>query len=418
MAEIKIRDYEDEWSYNVIGCGNNSSGYILPIIDKAIEDKESEITVYLNSCGGSVWCSLAITNGLKRAKENGIKIITINEGICASAATQIFMAGDERIVYTSLFMIHKPSIFAFGQMDEDWMRRESEALRIHQDTILLTYAPSGLDDATLTEMINATTWLTPALCLSLGFATEDRSAPDQKAEIPEPAMDIINKSSATNRVYAHKFFNTITLKTNNMDVQETLRKNTEAMNKSVTVMDQIGKFFTNLLSPKNEDDTAPSNVSSELADGTFLYHDGELAVGTEVFTDEGMTEHPTAGNHELANGDTVSTDDGGLVTQIEKKVEETEDDTENSADLEALKAENLALTTALNNATTTIETQNEALTKLKNIKSNFTPEKRNQEINGKRNSGAADNSKPDLSKEAREARRKELQETKNSKKTN
>lgn len=333
MAEIKIRDYEEDfWGYlNVIGMGRNHSSIILPQIDKAIADKDTEITVFINTIGGSVWCSLAIKNALRRAKEAGARIITINEGICASAGTPIFMEGDDRIVYTSLFMIHKPSLFVFGNMTDDDMKREAEGLKICQDTLLTTYAPTGLDEATLTEMLEAETWLTPALCLSLGFATENRSAPDQKANILEPTMDMINKISPANRVYANKYFNTISLKNNNMDVKETLKQNTEAMKKSNSVMDQLKAFFVNLVKQEEESD---EEVVEETAE--------EVA--------EEVTE-----------------------TQEVEVIEETQE-------VKDLKAENLALNDALTEATNNIKKITNTLESIKDIKSKYKPEAREQEI--------------------------------------
>jgi ATP-dependent protease ClpP protease subunit len=415
MANIYIRDYEDEygWGYlNVIGMGNNHSSRVLPVIDQAITDKDPEITVYINSCGGSVWCSLAIKNGLRRAKDAGAKIITINEGICASAATQIFMEGDERIAYTSLFMIHKPSVFVCGSMTDDDMKRESEALKICQDTISLTYAPTGLDEATLTAMLNAETWLTPALCMSLGFATEDKSAPDKKADVLESSINAIK--SPENKVYASKFFNTITLKNNKMNVQETLDQNTAAMEKSTSVLNQVLAFF-NLGKAKNEGE-APVNASAELASGSNVYFTGTLAVGTEVFSDEAMTAHVAAGDHDLADGNFITVDDAGLVTILDKKAdpENVATPAVDTAEMVRLKAENKQLQEALNASNTTLASQNEALEKIKNIKSQFTPENREQEIIDKNKSANSDGG-IDLSPEAREARRAEREEIKNKK---
>jgi ATP-dependent protease ClpP protease subunit len=418
MAKIFIRDYEDDfWGMlNVIGMGNNHSSNILPVIDQAIENKDPEITVYLNSCGGSVWCSLAIKNALQRAKEAGAKIITINEGICASAATQIFMEGDERIAYTSLFMIHKPSIFVWGNMTDEEMKREAEALKVCQDTILLTYAATGLDEATLNAMLNAETWLTPALCKSLGFATEDRSAPDKKADVLESSVNAIK--SPENKVYASKFFNTIPLKNNNMNVQETLKQNTDAMEKSTSVLNQVLEFF-NIKKPKNDDaPESPTNESAELASGGNIYFTGTLAVGTEVFSDEEMTTHVASGDHDLADGNFITVDDAGIVTVMDKKAEPVEDTAALNAELETLRSENASLQAALNASNTKLTEQNDALTKIKNIKSSFKPDTRDQEIvEGGNKAGKQTNTdgKLDLSKEAREARRVERESIANSK---
>lgn len=67
----------------------------------------SEIEVQINSLGGATFTGIAIYNALCAAKKQGKKIITRVEGIAASAASAIFCAGDERIVYPgSIVMIH------------------------------------------------------------------------------------------------------------------------------------------------------------------------------------------------------------------------------------------------------------------------------------------------------------------------
>lgn len=432
MAEIKLYDYtaviEDDWwgSYEVfycIGQGDLSASVVAPKIE-AVPDGE-DITVKINSVGGYVFDGWSIYNALVAAKKRGSKIIVRVEGLAASIASVIAMAGDEVIIcQAAMLMIHKPSVdpFWYGSMDAEDLKREASALDQIQAVLNNIYTSrTGLDTDVIDSMINAETWITPSQALMLGFATsiENTIIHSAASEMPENTFKHVFKNAdAQTRAYANK---TITVNKNIriMDSKEVLQKNTAAMNKSNSLIEELKNVFTNIFGAKNEgegnDAVEAVNQTTDLADGNKLYHDGELAVGVEVFADEAMTLHPEAGNHELSNGDTVSTDDGGLVTQIEKKVEETEAIAENSADLEVLRAENLALTTALNNATTTIEAQNETLTKLKNVKSNFTPEKRNQEINDKGKAGVVDNSKPDLSKEAREARRIEREQIKNSK---
>lgn len=67
----------------------------------------SEIEVQINSLGGATFTGIAIYNALCAAKKQGKKVITRVEGIAASAASAIFCAGDERIVYPgSIVMIH------------------------------------------------------------------------------------------------------------------------------------------------------------------------------------------------------------------------------------------------------------------------------------------------------------------------
>lgn len=414
MAEIFIRDYEDDFwgDLNVIGMGNNHSSVIIPKIENAVRHGVEEITVNINTLGGSVYCSLSIKNALQKAKEAGVKIITINEGICASAGTPIFMEGDERITYTSLFMVHNPSLFIFDNMTVEDLEREKNALQIVTDTLLTTYKATGLDDATLTQMLNAETWLTPALCLSLGFATEDRSSPENKANVLEQSMKALEKASPENRIYANKYFNTIksTNNSNMENVKETLKQSNETIKKNNDLLNQLGTYFKNIFTPTNEEEHVVVNSSVQLENESYIHFDGTLEVGTKVYANEEMTEPAMDGDHTLMDGRTITVA-GGEVTNIQDVV--AEDEVENSAlitENQSLKDEVAQLKGNITNLTNAVNKSNDLLAKINNVKSTYKPENREQEFTSKGVEG-----KPDLSKEAREARKQEIQDKKNKK---
>lgn len=69
--------------------------------------------IHINSPGGVVYCGFAIYDYLKSLD---IPIITIAEGIAASAASVIFLAGNRRVVTkNSSVLLHQPSWGSFGQ---------------------------------------------------------------------------------------------------------------------------------------------------------------------------------------------------------------------------------------------------------------------------------------------------------------
>ena len=55
--------------------------------------------------------------------------------------------------------------------------------------------------------------------------------------------------------------------------------------------------------------------ATPLEDGSNIYHEGELEVGSAVFTDEAMTVPAPDGDHKLQDGNVVSVA-GGMVTAI------------------------------------------------------------------------------------------------------
>ena len=113
-AEISI--------YDEIGAYGVSAKAFLADLGK-LPDK-APLTLRLNSPGGSVFDAVAIYNALQR--HAGTVTVSI-DGIAASAASYIAMAGDEIIMPENAFlMIHDPSGMVMGTAGD--MRSMAEAL--------------------------------------------------------------------------------------------------------------------------------------------------------------------------------------------------------------------------------------------------------------------------------------------------
>lgn len=128
-----------------------------------------EINVRINSFGGSVFDGVAIYNTLR---SSGAKIIVDVDGVAASIASIIAMAGDvRRTASNSMWMIHDPWIFTAGTADE--LRKQAELLDSVRGTLLETYVSrSGADEKTVSDMMKEETWLTADKVKELGFVTE------------------------------------------------------------------------------------------------------------------------------------------------------------------------------------------------------------------------------------------------------
>lgn len=412
MAEIKLYDYtdlvDDGWFgtyevYHVIGQGKLSAGNIVPLIEAVPEDEE--ITVKIFSCGGYVFDGWAIYNALKAHKA---KVTVRIDGLAASIASIIAMAGDEVVVCAaSLLMVHKPSVDLFwGAMDADQLKREAAALDQIQTVLNSIYvAKTGLDSVTIDAMINAETWITPTEAVTLGFANSIDNTITEKQPIAENSFrQIFKNANPMIKAYANNAMQVNKTKENNMEnVSETLKKNND-------LLTQVGTFFKNLVTPP-KDEVDPTNSSIQLEDESYIYFDGELAVGTMVFSDEAMTISAMDGDHTLMDGRTITVSEGS-VSNIQDVVEDkAQNDLATqvanlTAELSTLKAENSTLLASVN-------ASNEALAKIKNIKSTYEPAAREQEIS-RQNTNAKD-AKPDFSAEARLARKQEILDKKNKK---
>lgn len=120
-------------------------------------DGISKINVHINSGGGSVFGGIAIYNILKR---HNAEITVYVEGLAASIASVIAMAGDKIIIPANAqMMIHKPSSITWGNADD--MRKEADILDGCQKVILNTYmqhTKEGIMPEQINELINAETW--------------------------------------------------------------------------------------------------------------------------------------------------------------------------------------------------------------------------------------------------------------------
>ena len=126
------------------------------------------ITVRINSPGGDVFEGLAIYNLLKNHEA---KVKVVIDGMAASIASIIAMAGDEiEIAENALVMIHNPWAITAGDADE--LRKLAETMDQVKDSLLKVYADrTGGDTDDISAMMNEETWLSSEEAVEKGFAT-------------------------------------------------------------------------------------------------------------------------------------------------------------------------------------------------------------------------------------------------------
>jgi len=128
---------------------------------------DAALTLRLNSPGGSVFDAVAIYNALKR--HAGPITVSI-DGIAASAASYIAMAGDSVVMPENAFlMIHDPSGLVMGTAAD--MRAMAEALDKIAGALIKGYAAkSGKPEDEVAALMAAETWFTAADAVEAGFA--------------------------------------------------------------------------------------------------------------------------------------------------------------------------------------------------------------------------------------------------------
>lgn len=148
---------DDSWKGWMWGEDENT--YPSNIRNLLKEYKGKNINVYINSGGGDVFASVAISNML--ARHDG-KTKAIVDGLAASGASVIaFGCNEIEIPENAFLMIHKPSVGIRGTADD--LRNTANTLDVIQEGITNTYLKKTKEDVgaeTVTEMINNETWLT------------------------------------------------------------------------------------------------------------------------------------------------------------------------------------------------------------------------------------------------------------------
>lgn len=133
----------------------------------------SKIRLRINSGGGDVFDATAIYNAL--VKHDAHVTVEI-EGVAASAATLIAMAGDKiHISENAHFMIHAASGIAWGNAEQ--LRQYLKLLDNADELIRLTYsARTGLSNVELVGMMDHDNWMTAKQAHDLGFVDAIDSA--------------------------------------------------------------------------------------------------------------------------------------------------------------------------------------------------------------------------------------------------
>ena len=149
----------------------------------------NDLSVNVSSGGGDVFAASEIYTMLR---DSGKKVTVNIQGLAASAASVISMAGDTvRISPTAQIMIHKASNGIQG--NADGMSHNANVLDGIDKSIAAAYvAKTGMKESDLIQMMSNETWLTAKDAVDKGFADE-----------------IMFDDEANNRNYQNSTFGTV-----------------------------------------------------------------------------------------------------------------------------------------------------------------------------------------------------------------
>lgn len=151
--------------YDAIGgwFGVTANDFVRELTDLDVD----EIELHINSPGGSVYDGIAIRNALV---QHDAKVTAIVDGLAASAASYIALAGDEVVMApNSELMVHDASGACLGWAED--MRKMAEDLDRISDNIASMYADkAGGDAKAWRKVMLAETWYSADEAVAAGLA--------------------------------------------------------------------------------------------------------------------------------------------------------------------------------------------------------------------------------------------------------
>jgi len=142
--------------YDVVGWPYNDA---FDLIRNLGTIKAKNISVRINSPGGDVFDGVAIFNALK---EHPAHVTTKIEGLAASIASIIALAGDEVQAHkNAMYMVHDPWVLAAGNQYD--LREIADILgKIGGNMLDIYYDKSNIGKRELKQMMKDETWFTAA----------------------------------------------------------------------------------------------------------------------------------------------------------------------------------------------------------------------------------------------------------------
>lgn len=169
-SKDKKKKYAELVLYGTIGESMWEEGITGKAVSQALKDFGAidKLDVRINSMGGDVFDGVTIYN---RLKQLDAEVTVYVDGLAASIASIIAMAGDEVIMSEgSLFMIHSPMTMAWGNQ-RDFEEKIQVLDTIEEEMLGIYSRKTGMNRSELRNMLHAETWFGAEEATDMGFAT-------------------------------------------------------------------------------------------------------------------------------------------------------------------------------------------------------------------------------------------------------
>jgi ATP-dependent Clp protease, protease subunit len=282
---------------------------------------EGEISIHINSPGGDVGEGWAIYDEIRYLAKTH-KVITVNDGLCASMASVIFLAGDKRVMRpNSKLMIHNPWGAPMGDSKE--IERYLAFIKDEESKMARFYSQkTGILLEKISSMMDQETWLDASQAIELGFASEMEQL-KAVAKFTHTKTEMKDNFTEEQKSWLAKQFEAL---------GNVFKKHIKAM---VTLM-----IVT-------EEGEIPLYIDSE---------DGEIE-GKSAYLDEAMSQPAPEGVHKLQDGREITVSSEGVIDSVSEEAESMDKDKE----IEMLKEEIEMLKGSLKSQANEVEEKTEAL---------------------------------------------------------
>lgn len=150
------------------------------------------LEVDIASSGGDVFAASEIYTALKNYQG---KVIVNVQGLAASAASVIAMAGDQvNMSPTAQMMIHKAWTFVEGNADD--LAHDSKMMDSTDQSIVNAYEQkTGMDRDAILKMMSDETWMTAQVAVDKGFADQIMFVDDKQPQVVNAAAPVVPKAA-------------------------------------------------------------------------------------------------------------------------------------------------------------------------------------------------------------------------------
>ena len=148
-----------------------------------------DVTLWINSPGGSVFDASAILTSIQRYQKNAAVNVVV-DGMAASAATYLAVHGDNRqIGKMAMFMIHNSWTCACGNSEQ--MRQVADVMdKIDGSYAEMMSEKSSMSEKDLRKAMSQETWYTGKEAVEAGFMDSVYEAEKSSSAKPQQSADM------------------------------------------------------------------------------------------------------------------------------------------------------------------------------------------------------------------------------------